>query len=522
MDPMQQDEYRENERMILCCQCGTPIPPNPANTCVNCIRAQVDITAEIPKQINVNWCKNCDRYLQPPNTWMSCQLESRELLALLLKKLKGLSQVRLIDASFLWTEPHSRRIRVKLTIQKEVFTSTILQQTFQVEAVVAPMMCNACQRQMAQNTWTAVVQARQKVSHKKTFLFLEQLILKHQAHQNCLNIKESKDGLDFFFAQKQHAVQFLQFLQSCVPLRTQNSQQLMSTDIKNGTAQYRFTFTAEIVPICKNDLVVLPLNLARQLGNINPLVLCQRISGSLVQLLDVRTMKSADLSGNVYWRQPFTALMEAGASGSSRMSEFYVLEVEPLNQTSTNGRMQLADVTVAKCMRTTKEKKSLTEDDLDIDMSTTYITRTHLGGYLKEGDYVQGYDLSNVNFNSDLFDAYYQATQSSSAYHQMPDVVLVKRIHFGSKSKGRVFKLKRLAREKAESMMSTDDGRDDDFEGFMQDLEADKDMRDMVHLFKNPRAPQEQILKAQKGEGEVDLAELMDELEIDAQPDQMS
>lgn len=30
------------------------------------------------------------------------------------------SQVRLIDAGFLWTEPHSKRIKMKVTIQKEV------------------------------------------------------------------------------------------------------------------------------------------------------------------------------------------------------------------------------------------------------------------------------------------------------------------------------------------------------------------------------------------------------------------
>lgn len=30
------------------------------------------------------------------------------------------TQVRLIDAGFLWTEPHSKRIKLKVTIQKEV------------------------------------------------------------------------------------------------------------------------------------------------------------------------------------------------------------------------------------------------------------------------------------------------------------------------------------------------------------------------------------------------------------------
>lgn len=60
------------------------------------------------------------RYLQPPATWVACGLESRELLALCLRRLKGLSRVHMVDAGFVWTEPHSRRIKVKLTVQKEV------------------------------------------------------------------------------------------------------------------------------------------------------------------------------------------------------------------------------------------------------------------------------------------------------------------------------------------------------------------------------------------------------------------
>lgn len=42
-------------------------------------------------------------------------------------------QVKLIDAGFIWTEPHSRRLKLKLTIQKEVMNGAILQQTFVVD-----------------------------------------------------------------------------------------------------------------------------------------------------------------------------------------------------------------------------------------------------------------------------------------------------------------------------------------------------------------------------------------------------
>lgn len=70
-------------------------------------------------------------------------------------------QVKLVDAAFIWTEPHSRRLKTKLTVQKEVMNGAILQQTFQVEYVVEPHMCLDCNRANANpNTWTACVQVR--------------------------------------------------------------------------------------------------------------------------------------------------------------------------------------------------------------------------------------------------------------------------------------------------------------------------------------------------------------------------
>lgn len=72
-------------------------------------------------------------------------------------------QVRLIDAGFIWTEPHSRRIKLKLTVQKEVIGGAVLQQVFPVEFVVLPQMCDECRRIEAKDYWRAVVQVRQKV-----------------------------------------------------------------------------------------------------------------------------------------------------------------------------------------------------------------------------------------------------------------------------------------------------------------------------------------------------------------------
>ena len=71
---------------------------------------------------------------QPPKAWVRAELESKELLTFCVKKVKGLSKVKLVDAGFIWTEPHSRRLKMKVTIQKEVLNGAILQQTFVVEA----------------------------------------------------------------------------------------------------------------------------------------------------------------------------------------------------------------------------------------------------------------------------------------------------------------------------------------------------------------------------------------------------
>ena len=60
------------------------------------------------------------------------------------------------------------------------------------------------------------MQVRQKVPHKRTFLYLEQLILKHNAHRDTVNIKEVHEGLDFFFSKRNEAERMLSFLEKLV------------------------------------------------------------------------------------------------------------------------------------------------------------------------------------------------------------------------------------------------------------------------------------------------------------------
>jgi nonsense-mediated mRNA decay protein 3 len=211
---------------VLCCVCGIPIAPNAANTCATCLASSSDITRGISTEVALHQCKSCQRWHKDAGKWIACELESRELMGLCLTNVSGLKtakggseRVRLIDASWIWTEPHSMRLKVRLTIQKEVQQGTILQQSFTVVFVVRNQQCIECQSEFRQGSWKSLVQVRQRVSHKRTFLYLEQLILKHGAHRGCLSIETYRDGMDFYFPDKGKAARFISFLENVVPVK---------------------------------------------------------------------------------------------------------------------------------------------------------------------------------------------------------------------------------------------------------------------------------------------------------------
>ncbi|GFU34800.1 60S ribosomal export protein NMD3, partial [Nephila pilipes] len=55
---------------VKCCDCDVLIEPNATNMCAECLRKRVDITESIPKQAVIQCCKQCNRYLKPPDQWL--------------------------------------------------------------------------------------------------------------------------------------------------------------------------------------------------------------------------------------------------------------------------------------------------------------------------------------------------------------------------------------------------------------------------------------------------------------------
>lgn len=58
-------------------------------------------------------------------------------------------------------------------------------------------------------------------------------------------------GVDFFFSNRAHALKFIDFVQNVVPIKYRHDKQLVSHNEHAGTYNYKYTFSVEIVPICR-------------------------------------------------------------------------------------------------------------------------------------------------------------------------------------------------------------------------------------------------------------------------------
>lgn len=507
---------------VLCCTCGTTIRPNPATMCVQCLRNEVDITEGIPSEVVIFSCRGCARYLGGIS-WIDCDRESPDMLALCLKRIPGLKRkVRLVDAAFIWTEEHSRRIKVKITIQKDVH-GVILQQILVVEFVVNNQCCDECQKLACNQAWTSCVQVRQKnVKHKRTMLYLEQLILKHGAHRNASGITTvSGAGLNFFFRERSAARTLVNFLGQVVPIVTKNSRELISTDVKSNVEKYKFTTIVEISPICKDDIICMPDATARKMGNMNNLAICYSVT-NVISVVCPITLKRGFIDKTKYWKNPFRSMLTR-----ERLFEFTILDVNPVRGPegaqaleNSRGKFQLAEV---ECARTVDLGKN----------DCTYHIRTHLGFVLKPGDTAMGYLTKAAVYNdSDAKEILGETTSGKKRkVVDLPDVILIRKSYplwrKMQKDKERSWKLKMLPIVHGVDQMHEEDRvKEEDLRNFMDDIEEDEEFRSKFNLYKNEKytgnTNKDNMEDVEEDKPEINIDELLDDLKLDdatAEPD---
>jgi nonsense-mediated mRNA decay protein 3 len=304
-----------------------------------------------------------------------------------------------------------------------------------------------------------------------------------------------------------------------------SSKKLVGTDDKSNISNFKYTNLVEICPLCKDDLLYLPARTARNLGNISRLVLVKGISSG-IHLIDPLSGQTAALSGEAFWRDPIRPVVTAARS---RMTRFVVLGKEPIvlernvsRRTATRKqRNKLASLTLAR------------EDDLGVN-DQQFEERSFVGYLMKSGDVCTGYDITETQFvESDA-----EEMRSSG---KLPDVIVIRKLYGGvaageaDAAKKRVWQLQRLDVEIAEDLKSAralkkeEDADGMDEEDFMREVEADREMRSQMNLYKSEQLKK----KAESDDMEtnadddddeddqvVKLEELLDGLVVDAGPDQ--
>jgi len=423
-----------------------------------------------------------------------------------LKRMRGIGKdVRLVDASFIWTEEHSKRIKVKVTVQKEIASGSVLQQTMVCEFTIVNQQCEDCQKSFTPHTWTAIVQVRQKVLHRRTLCYLEQLILKHDAHDKVIALKETREGMDFHFSQRSHAQRFSDFVQSFIPAKLKTSKHLVSHDANSNDYHYKYAIQSELCPVCTDDLLVIPHGYSDLLNAAAPLMICHKMSTS-VHLIDPRTCRTVHVDGDEYWKQGFKAVC-----ARKHLQQYVVLDIEPVvdaarrkvkpiaSKRSEKKKWQLCEVEIAR------------EEDLGKEENPSVKVYCHLGNVLKAGDLCLGYDLRQVVVNG----------ESSEALDTVQnDVMLVKKTWRRKEEfRNRAWKLKHLAKEVEEEEEGVDEERlARDEEEYKRDIEEDEDLQKEVQLWEDreykPCAPAEED-EEEDDLPEVALAQLLEDLTID-------
>lgn len=308
------------------------------------------------------------------------------------------------------------------------------------------------------------------------------------------------------------------------PYQVKTSKKLIGTDDKSNVSNFKYTNLVEICPLCKDDLLYLPARTARNLGNISRTVLIKNIS-SVIHLIDPLTGQVATMSPEAFWRDPIRPIITAARS---RMTRYVVLGKEPVvlernvsKRTATRKqKSRLASVTIAR------------EDDLGVN-DVQYEERSHVGYLLKAGDVCLGYDLTETQLVED--DA-----EDMRAAGKLPDVIVVRKLYGGvatgetNAAKARIWRLQRLDVEVAESMRARTskkeaDADDMDEEDFLREVEADKEMRNNMNVYKSEIAKKkdedeemvESGLDAEDADDDqqVKIDELLDGLVLDDGPD---
>ena len=529
---------------IVCCLCSAVIDANPRGTCEACLKKSLNIKTCIPTEFELQYCKGCQRFLRPP--YVKIERDSADMMKLCLSRIKSYDKkVKIIDSNFIYTEPHSKVIKIKISIQKEV-EKNILSQNLIIEFKEKWNLCRDCQKLQTPHTWSSCVQIRQRVPHKKTMLYLEQIILKNKMQKSSLYFEEANDGFDFFFSTRRAGEIFSNWIATVVPSKITYHKKYVSLSTST------FTYLVDVANVAKYDLFILDKDSYKKLGGIGPLLICTRLSSRTI-FIDPRTFNHLYLDGNTFFKYKFNPFCN-----SNQLTEFLVLDVyeeidynfgninnnntnnnknekkkknkgkkknkrkkdesereeekkEENNVINTNESESVDSMSIStNYEKGVKDKEKKLEEDKEyiLKCKKTFIKiirnnnekdkgeiieiKSHLADVIKVGDIYLGYDLKSINLDSE------NSAFLEGNINRLPDVILVrKKVNIDIKDK----KLKRLFEEKNKKENKEEK---ENMMNFLEEIHDDKDLNENIINENEKDKKDENKNDEQKKENDID------------------
>lgn len=438
-------KFEDLSYTISCCKCGIPIIPNCFNMCTRCKSTEINILDGIKTNYILESCRKCERYHLPPKKWMNIKNQT-ELLSYVFLRYKEIRDLPIVTSKFIETEEHSKQIILEIEIKKDEISEKI-----NILFKMRNKQCSDCDKIEAKQYWTSIIQVRQRSNSKRTFLFLEQTILKFKMFNYCSNIKERKDGIDFYYTDKKGPQKMISFLESYIGCKILQSNRLMTEDRNNNKMKYKFTYSVDTFPFCKDDLVIIEESLAKK-KNTGRLLIVQRVTTKIV-FVDPLTGKTTEFNKQYYFseKNSFRIILN-----SKDLKLFTVTDIErDYSKYSTASLSTNFKQSEKNSLSSSPENLKGTEKAIDafvsLNMTDNVHCKTHLTN-LKEDDEVYGYDLGHCN------------------------------LHFIDRDQFKSI----LVRKKYENLgikVQTDKEHDREYQFFLEDMLLDSEMRKNVDLY---------------------------------------
>ena len=197
-----------------------------------------------------------------------------------------------------------------------------------------------------------------------------------------------------------------------MPLRKKESKKLVSTDKRNQTAKMEYTTVLEIVPINKDDLVLLKKSFT---GGKPDMFLCNKVSSNLHFIAPGNTLQEVEVSASKYYQTPFSAIFTAKDLVRYLILDITILEHPKVANGARAYKSSKADLkdetTGAESVFSSSElggssKFVLAEAEVVRESSSggaddIVTVVTHLGHLLKPGDVALGYNLATSQMQTD-------------------------------------------------------------------------------------------------------------------------